>query len=148
MAIDRTKLTKLLIQHNHPVNSVGRMLLDYLVLYQKLENPGKQSWYFHRALDSHKKKLREMEKSFNKLAESYNRATLDSLIGGKAKLEKSIASAYRAKGLGMIQLMALGSQKSQLAFQEEIIALKAKVSRLRPIREYLEYPEEVEKILI
>jgi len=126
---------------------IATTLLECLTIDQQLANPEMQSWYFNRGIEGRQARLKDLEKSFEAMRNTYNSIDKDQLIAQIAHFKEKIAFFYRRNYLSWLDSMGLSSLESNLNFAEEMLALKARLPELRPFRDYHDHTDELVIIL-
>ena len=126
---------------------LGQIIIDYGNLKKKLANPEKQNWYFNKAIDSHRTKLIELRREYNKFKNDVNNFSLDDLIENlniaiaeKEKLDKKtrLNTCYRILYESLI---------SKIAYCKELIDTKTRTAQIRDIDFYIENSNELLAVL-
>lgn len=140
MAINFKKIENLLIKKNDE-SSIVRILVDYSVLKQRIEDLDNQSWYFKQGIESSKERLIALTKEFEKIRKTFNETSIDELIE-LINDNLRFKLGYELRGMNTIQQMHYSSIISENLFFNELIRLKSKTELLHDIEYYLENPEE------
>lgn len=148
MAISFNKIIPF-ITEKLPNSTVATLILDCLILDDKLAHPEKQSWYFKAGLKGQQQRLETLEKRYEEMREQFNTMSRDEWMEYIAiHKEKALNIRKESNGyLSQIQLIAIEMSEGLVRYGEEMLALKARLQELRPFREYKEHPEELELIL-
>jgi len=145
MRITIEKLSRIINDDSR--SDIVRLIFDYAVLNQKLENIDTGSWYFQKAKKNNINKLKKMEEQFDIIRKDFNETSLDILIESRQnwmfKLEKYSDKKYR----GLVNSLLLNSIKGQLNYVKELIRLKSKSDKLYPIDYYISNPKEFSLLL-
>lgn len=146
MALKIQKVLSLLLP-KYKSGYLTTLLLNCLILDQKLQNPEAQSFYFRKSLNASNDKLLKLEKEYESLRKYFNEMSVDRLIEKIHENEEKIRALDRYSYRSTNMFIAEGHYKSELAKYQELLALKAKVGALRPFRDYYNFPEELQKII-
>ena len=147
MALDIDKVFNLILNKKSDTY-IGRIILDYLSLKQKLKNIDKQSWYFKNGLEANKKKLISLKESYDKLREDYNKVTIEDLKHNIDETKNILSERYRNRSINSIEIYLYNYLHNQISFYKELIYTKRKVDFLHPIDYYETHTDELIKLII
>ncbi len=133
MAIHAEDLINVIVK---PSSDLISIIIDYGKLKQRLENPERESWYFHQSHESHQAKLKALEEKFEKFRTDFNDSDLDELISmlNEVKTEKS----QIPRRMGLVQQIHLASVLSKMKYLESLIEMKSRTNQMMPIDYYIE----------
>ena len=148
MAINFNKIVPF-ITEKLPLSTVATIILDCLIIDQKLAHPEEQSWYFKAGILGQQQRLKKLEAHYEEMREHFNTTNRDGWMEYIAiHKEKALNIRKESNGyLSQIQLIAIDMSEGLVRYGEEMLALKARLQELRPFREYRDYPQELELIL-
>ncbi len=145
MSLNFKRLENLLIKNKDESNLVS-IIFEYLVLKQKIDNLEKQSWYFKKGIESSKKRLISLTEKYNEIRKTFNESTIGSIIE-KINENLVIKSSYEKNGMNTIQHMHYSSIIRENETMNELLHLKSKIEILMPFDHYLNFPDEILKLV-
>ena len=141
MAIDFEKIAPIYVEISGKT-MLADLVLEYATLKQKLDNPGEQSWYFEKAVDSHKQRLKNLGKRYEKARAFFNQTSIDLMIN-KVNENSMRIGELEKKWMGMnTRLLHLHLVSENNRFNE-LIRMKSITETLQQIDYYLDNPEEL-----
>ena len=91
------KIERIVALQDEEINSkIIKLIIDYGILYSKLQNIERQSWYFKRGIDGNRKKLKLINTDFEKIRNDVNNYTINKLIKEVNK-EKEVERSFGSR---------------------------------------------------
>ena len=142
MAIRLEQLSRL-IADKDATNTLSRILVEYAVLKEKLNDIEKQSWYFRNALDSNQNKLEALKKEYEEVQSFYNNSTKADLSALISEETAKIISIREGQHSVLIKQIAHSSMTHKLKLYQDLLHLKQQIPQLMDIDYYLSHPDEM-----
>lgn len=128
-------------------NSLGKLILDYGILNNKLNEAESQSWYFKKSIVSNRQKLLMLRNQFEEIRKEINRSSFDDLLNNM-KLANNEKEKMLSKGqLNMIDRMIYPGILSEIDYYRELTGVKSRVSKMEEVDYYLGNGDELLKLL-
>lgn len=147
MSIIINDLLSVINKTHNPSSDLERIMLDYAILLEKLNNIDEQSFLFKKGLENNKLKLDSLKKGFNEIKEEINSSTIDDLILKQKEFQERIKDVKNVKYFNTISMIAVSSFESNLSYIEELIRIKSRVDFIENIDYYFESKEALLKLL-
>lgn len=145
MSVSISKLENYL-SNTQKQSSFVDLLLKYLILKQKLEDTSNHSWYFKQSINSKQAELGHLGCQFENLREKYNNSSLDSLIQ-KINENNDYLSDAKTNYRGFNHRIVCSWKRNENDLYNEFIHLKNKIEKIKPIEDYIVFPEEFLKLV-
>ena len=123
------------------------IVLEYAGLLQKMNNTEKQTWFFKKADENNRLKLKDLKNQFENIRTEVNCTSTDDLIeslNDYKEKEKSIQIHFQPS---FNKMLALKSINSNVIYIEEILSIKSRVDEMKKIDYYLENKETLITLL-
>jgi hypothetical protein len=126
-----------IISQQQPESDLGRLVLDYLALKIKLENPEQQSWYFKKGIEGKAAELEKLKKRYNNLKDDFEQWSVDDILEEKiaaaADLNKFLKKGY----INSIEAVGVYSLQNRIRYYDMLLGLKSKFTQLLTLEEYM-----------
>ena len=142
MAIRLEQLSSLIAKKD-ATNTLSRILVEYAVLKEKLNDIEKQSWYFRNALDSNQNKLEALKKEYEEIQSFYNSSTKEDFNALITEETAKIKSIREGQHSVLIKQIAFSSMNHKLELYQGLLHIKQQIPQLMDIDQYLSHPDEM-----
>lgn len=147
MALDTNEVINLYFNNSNANSRIEKLILSYASLKLKLDNIEEQSWYFKKALPSEQSKLEDIYCNYAHLRKFYNQNSSDDLFQKLTEYNnqknKLLIKGIRSVNMGYFFRFTI----EKISYFEELLALKTKVEKLKPIDWYLDHEEDLLRVM-
>jgi hypothetical protein len=137
-------------QGTEKYNSTNQLIQEIVLLEYKFKHSEEQSFYFHQAIDSHKKRLELLKIKYNIIREKINSMEIDDLIQNLKKAENKklnfLANIEKTNLLNDLNKMALSLMNDNIELINDFIYCKNKYRCLKKIEDVLNNEEYLSEI--
>lgn len=147
MALDTNEVINLYFNNSNANSRIEKLILSYASLKLKLDNIEEQSWYFKKALPSEQSKLEDIYYNYAHLRKYFNQNSKDDLFQKLTEYnnqkKKLLIKGIRSVNMGYFFRFTI----EKISYFEELLALKTKVEKLKPIDWYLDHEEDLLRVM-
>ncbi len=137
-------------QGTEKYDSTNQLIQEIVLLEYKLKHPEEQSFYFHQAFDSHKKRLELLKIKYNIIREKVNSSDIDYLLEclkkGENKKAEFLAKNEKINLLNDLNKMLLSLINDNIALIKDFLYCKNKYGWMKKIEDILNDEECLSEI--
>ncbi len=123
------------------------MVLEYGNLHQKMNDIEQQTWFFKKAEENNRLKLKDLKNQLENIRNEVNYTSINDLIESLNDYKEKAKSIQIHFQPSFNKMLALASFNSSIIYIEEILSIKSRVDEMKEIEYYLENKESFIKLL-